>query len=233
MITEIKNNNGKITTIPSLDKFKTIIYNEVFGFWGDNSIYDCEVRQGNGEWMKITKAFKSELIKHGGVISNMLDAQQKSSQEEKEKLLKEEREKQEESDSRTEMISKLTKDIENDWTNISWSNLQLALSLCESLYLNEYECNYSTEMAAVEKLLYAVTKNLHLPAMLSNRMLIRLNQKLTENLTENNLSIQALATSNQQIETAIRSGNKTKTLAAGAGLIMANQMLGEIRDSDD
>ena len=81
----------------------------------------------------------------------------------------------------------------------------------------------------MEKLLYAVTKNLHLPAMLSNRMLVRINQ----NLTENNLSMQALASSNKQVETAIRSGNNTKNMAAGAGLIMASQMLGEMRESNE
>jgi hypothetical protein len=189
---------------------------------GYNSIYESEVRQGDGEWMKITKELRQELINHGGIISKMLDARENASQEEERKL-------QEESDCRTDRISKMTKAIEIDWTNISWNNLQLALSICESLYFDEYECDFPEESDAVEKLLYAVTKTSHLPAMLSNRMLIRINQ----NLTENNLSMHALASSNKQIETAIRSGNNTKNMAAGAGLIMATQMLGEMRKSDD
>jgi hypothetical protein len=222
MITELKINTGKITTISSLDKFLKILDHKCFGFLGYNSIYESEVRQGDGEWMKITKELRQELINHGGIISKMLDARENASQEEERKL-------QEESDCRTDRISKMTKAIEIDWTNISWNNLQLALSICESLYFDEYECDFPEESDAVEKLLYAVTKTSHLPAMLSNRMLIRINQ----NLTENNLSMHALASSNKQIETAIRSGNNTKNMAAGAGLIMATQMLGEMRKSDD
>jgi hypothetical protein len=229
MITEIKLKNGKIETINSLSKFKSILEEEQFGYFNPISIYGCEARQNDGEWIAFNKESRKFLIDNNGDIAEwyhhiaMLEGKKKKEQED---ILRAE---QEASDARAEELRKLTVAIEKDWTIIGWEHLQSVLCLCASMHTGEYECHYPAERSAAEKLLYTVTNTPPLVAMMNTRLLASINNAITEN----NAVVQALASSNKNIESAIKTGNNTKNMAAGAGLIMASQMLSEMRDSDD
>lgn len=222
MNTEIKLKNEKIETINSLSKFKSILESEYFGFFNPIHIYDCEARQNDSEWVKITKDSRKFLIENNGNIALWLQFVAKLEEE----IL---RAGQEASDSRAERLSELTKAIEKDWMSIGWGELQSVLDLCQSLQTGEYECHYPMERSAAENMLYVVTNIPPLTSMMNIRLLVSINNAIVEN----NAVIQALASSNKQVESAIRSGNNTKNMASGAGLIMASQMLSEMRNSED
>ena len=243
MNTEIKLENGKIETINSLSKFKSILESEHFGYFNPICIYGCEARQNDGEWITITKDSRKFLIENNGDIAQWhqfvakLEENKKREQEDKKREQEDKKREQEEilraeqvvSDSRVERLSELTKAIEKDWTSIGWGELQSVLDLCHSLQTGEYECHYPMERSAAEKMLYVVTNIPPLTSMINIRLLVSINNAIVEN----NAVIQALASSNKHVESAIRSGNNTKNMAAGAGLIMASQMLSEMRNSED
>ena len=229
MNTEIKLENGKIETINSLSKFKSILESEHFGYFNPICIYGCEARQNDGEWITITKDSRKFLIENNGDIAQwhqFVAKLEENKKREQEEIL---RAAQVVSDSRVERLSELTKAIEKDWTSIGWGELQSVLDLCHSLHTGEYECHYPMERSAAEKMLYVVTNIPPLTSMMNIRLLVSINNAIVEN----NAVIQALASSNKQVESAIRSGNNTKNMAAGAGLIMASQMLSEMRNSED
>ena len=229
MNTEIKLENGKIETINSLSKFKSILEVEHFGYFNPIWIYGCEARQNDGEWITITKDSRKFLIENNGDIAQwhqFVAKLEENKKREQEEILRAE---QVVSDSRVERLSELTKAIEKDWTSIGWGELQSILDLCHSLQTGEYECHYPMERSAAEKMLYVVTNIPPLTSMMNIRLLVSINNAIVEN----NAVIQALASSNKHVESAIRSGNNTKNMAAGAGLIMASQMLSEMRNSED
>jgi hypothetical protein len=229
MITAIKLKNGKIETINSLSKFKSILEGEYLGYFNPVYIYECEARQNNGEWIAITKESRKFLIENNCDIAQwhqMIAKLEENKKREQEEIF---RARQEASDARAKGLSELTLAIEKDWTVNDWEQLQRILDLCHSMLTGEYECHYTTERSAAEKLLYTVTKTPPLVAMMNSRLLASINNAITEN----NAVVQALASSNKNIESAIKSGNNTKNMAAGAGLIMASQMLSEMRESDD
>ena len=226
MTTEIRPKNGKIKTIHSLDEFVAILrLGSLHGIFITTAICDCEVRQGNGEWMPITEILRALLIENDGSIAKILAAEQGKADAEQES---EQEKAREQSEAKAAWLAQMAGFIEDNWSAVAWDDLESVLEVCCELLAHEHDYTLPKEREAAESLLYAVIKNPQLPAILNTRMMSRLNTTIMEISSV----ARSVIASNAQIESTIRSGNQTKGLAAGAGLLMASQMLGEMRDSN-